>query len=76
MDPLQGTSIRPSGTIMFLFCTSNLKAKFFCRSGDNRANFRIKEFVAKYNITELVAGNFFEAEWDEYVPLLYKQLGE
>ena len=61
---------------MFLLCTSNLKVKFFYRSGDNRANFHIRDFIAKYNITELVAGNFFQAEWDEYVPILYEQLGE
>lgn len=43
-------------------------------SGDNRGCFKIQKFAEKYNL-ELVAGNLYQAEWDDYVPLLYKQLG-
>lgn len=32
----------------------------------------IRAFATKYGL-ELVAGNFFQAEWDDYVPQLYKQ---
>lgn len=44
-------------------------------SGDNRGCFKIQKFVEKYNLGAPVAGNFYQAEWDAYVPLLYKQLG-
>ena len=45
------------------------------RSGDNRAMFKIAEFAKKYNLGDPVAGNFYQAEYDDYVPILYKQLG-
>ncbi|XP_018333227.1 phosphatidylethanolamine-binding protein homolog F40A3.3-like [Agrilus planipennis] len=37
--------------------------------------FLIRDFAKKYNLGEPVAGNFYLAEWDEYVPILHKQLG-
>ncbi|KZC10568.1 Phosphatidylethanolamine-binding protein like protein F40A3.3, partial [Dufourea novaeangliae] len=45
------------------------------RSGDNRGLFSIKKFAAKHKIGDPIAGNMFQAEFDDYVPLLYKQLG-
>lgn len=45
------------------------------RSGDNRGGFKIQNFVEKYNLGTPVAGNFYQAEYDDYVPILYKQLG-
>lgn len=47
----------------------------FYRSGDGRGQFSIRKFAAKYNLGQPVAGNFYQAEWDDYVPILYKQLG-
>ncbi|XP_026333199.1 protein D2-like isoform X2 [Hyposmocoma kahamanoa] len=44
-------------------------------SGDNRGGFSIAKFAAKYNLGDPVAGNFYQAQWDDYVPILYKQLG-
>nr|CAH7752655.1 unnamed protein product [Callosobruchus chinensis] len=44
-------------------------------SGDNRGNFSIRKFAQKYKLGEPIAGNFYQAEWDDYVPILYKQLG-
>lgn len=45
------------------------------RSGDSRGGFAIQKFVQKYSLGTPVAGNFYQAEWDDYVPILYKQLG-
>ncbi|XP_076651400.1 protein D2 isoform X2 [Halictus rubicundus] len=45
------------------------------RSGDNRGKFSIKKFAAKYKLGDPIAGNMYQAEFDDYVPLLYKQLG-
>uniref|UniRef100_V5GYS1 Phosphatidylethanolamine-binding protein n=1 Tax=Anoplophora glabripennis TaxID=217634 RepID=V5GYS1_ANOGL len=46
------------------------------RSGDNRGCFSIKKFAEKYKLGQPVAGNLYQAEYDDYVPILYKQLGE
>ena len=43
-------------------------------SGEGRENFKIREFAKKYNLGQPIAGNFYVAQWDDYVPLLYKQL--
>ncbi|XP_050298312.1 protein D3-like [Anthonomus grandis grandis] len=43
-------------------------------SGDKRPKFAIRKFAKKYDLDGPIAGNFFQAEWDDYVPLLYKQL--
>jgi len=44
-------------------------------SGDNRGGFKIAEFAKKYDLGNPIAGNFYQAKWDDYVPELYKQLG-
>lgn len=44
-------------------------------SGDDRGGFKIAAFAKKYNLGDPVAGNFYQAEFDDYVPILYKQLG-
>ena len=37
--------------------------------------FKIHKFAEKYGLGAPIAGNFYQAEYDDYVPLLYKQLG-
>lgn len=44
------------------------------RSGDNRGCFAIRKFAGKYNLGDPIAGNFYQAQWDDYVPKLYEQL--
>lgn len=44
------------------------------RSGDHRGKFSIRNLAKKYHLGEPIAGNFYQAEWDDYVPKLYKQL--
>ncbi|EAT32589.1 AAEL015260-PA [Aedes aegypti] len=44
------------------------------RSRNNRLNFQHKDYVKKYNLGELVAGNFYRAQFDDYVPTLHAQL--
>lgn len=44
------------------------------RSGDHRGKFNTRAFVKKYNLGEPIAANFYQAEWDDYVPKLYEQL--
>jgi len=42
--------------------------------GEGRANFSARKFAQKYKLGDPIAGNFFQAEWDDYVPTLYDQL--
>ncbi|XP_064537347.1 protein D3 [Drosophila montana] len=44
-------------------------------SGDGRGGFKTAKFAEKYDLGNPVAGNFYQAEYDDYVPILYKQLG-
>ncbi|XP_045503215.1 protein D2-like isoform X1 [Colias croceus] len=44
-------------------------------SGDKRGGFSIAKFAEKYKLGDPIAGNFYQAEYDDYVPILYKQLG-
>ncbi|CAJ0579065.1 unnamed protein product, partial [Mesorhabditis spiculigera] len=40
-----------------------------------RDGFEARAFAKKHNLGQPIAGNFFQAEHDDYVPKLYKQLG-
>ncbi|XP_011302595.1 protein D2 [Fopius arisanus] len=42
---------------------------------DGRANFSAKKFAVKYQLGEPIAGNMYQAVWDDYVPIFYKHLG-
>lgn len=46
------------------------------KSTENRGKFSIRKFAKKYNLGSPIAGNFFQAEYDEYVDILNKSLGE
>lgn len=54
------------------------KEKKLPKTGADRAKWKAKDWVQKHlgvNLSEaLVAGNFFQAEYDEYVPKLYAEL--
>lgn len=39
-------------------------------SRKNRLNFSLKKFAKKYNLEHPIAFNAFQAQWDEYVPIL------
>lgn len=74
--PPQGTGLH---RYVFLVYQQNGKLTFDEKrlpnnSGDGRGCFKISKFAEKYKL-ELVAGNFYQAEWDNYVPKLYEQLG-
>ncbi|XP_037814421.1 protein D3-like isoform X2 [Lucilia sericata] len=42
----------------------------------NRPNFKAAKFAEKYNLGAPVAGNFYQAQYDDYVPILHAQLSE
>ena len=46
------------------------------RSAEGRGKFSIEKFAKKYNLGVPIAANFYQAQYDDYVPELYKQLGE
>ncbi|MEE6503823.1 hypothetical protein FKM82_004972 [Ascaphus truei] len=45
------------------------------RSGEHRGLFKVASFRQKYKLGSPIAGNCYQAEWDDYVPKLYEQLG-
>ncbi|XP_018322172.1 protein D2-like [Agrilus planipennis] len=45
------------------------------KSSMGREKFAIRNFAKKYNLGEPIAGNFFQAKYDNYVPTIYKQIG-
>jgi len=44
-----------------------------CRTIDTRPNFSIKAFAQKYSLGSPLAGNFYQAQYDDYVPTLHAQ---
>lgn len=48
---------------------------FLNRSTQGRGKFSTHKFSEKYELGLPVAGNFFQAQFDDYVPKLYRQLG-
>lgn len=75
--PPEGTGLH---RYVFLIYKQNGKLEFdeprlANTSGDNRGGFSIAKFAQKYNLGNPVAGNLYQAQWDDYVPMLYKQLG-
>ena len=43
-------------------------------TGKGRNNTKVRDIVAEYKLEAPVAGNFFQAQWDDYVPKLYEKL--
>lgn len=43
-------------------------------SNPNRGMFRVAEFAAKYALGTPIAGNFYQAQYDDYVPQVYASL--
>ncbi|XP_067012135.1 protein D2 isoform X2 [Anabrus simplex] len=73
----------PKGTGLhrYVFLVYEQPGKLTCdeprltnRSGDHRGKFSIKKFANKYKLGHPIAGNFYQAQWDDYVPKLYEQL--
>ncbi len=62
-------------TRIFYVNACKYSMKFIYRSGDKRAKFKIAEFAKRYALGNPVAGNYYQAQYDDYVPILYKQLG-
>ncbi|ODM88164.1 Phosphatidylethanolamine-binding protein 1 [Orchesella cincta] len=44
------------------------------RSEEGRGKFSIRNLAKKYKLGQPIAGNFYQAEWDDYVPEVHKQL--
>ncbi|XP_014092022.2 protein D3 [Bactrocera oleae] len=64
---------------VFLLYKQNGKLEFHeARVGNNsreeRPKFRVANFASNYGLGYPVAGNFYLAQWDDYVPFVHKQL--
>lgn len=45
-----------------------------CRSAENRPSTNTRTFATKYNLGNPIAANFYQAEYDDYVPTLHAQI--
>lgn len=45
------------------------------RSRDGRLNTKARDFADEYKLGNPIAGNFYQAQYDDYVPVLHAQLG-
>lgn len=73
---------KDTGLHRYIFLVYKQPSKLTCdekrlpdNSGDGRGGFKIAAFAKKYNLGNPVAGNFYQAEYDDYVPKLYAKLG-
>ncbi|XP_018796172.1 PREDICTED: protein D2-like [Bactrocera latifrons] len=74
--PPQGTGLH---RYVFLVYKQPVKIRFQetrvpKNSSQNRPNFSTAKFAKKYKLGDPIAGNFFQAQWDEYVPTVHRQL--
>lgn len=72
---------KDSGLHRYVFLVFKQPKKLSCTepripktSGKDRGKFSTAKFVEKYKLGDPVAGNLFQAQYDDYVPKLYKQL--
>ncbi|XP_036325333.1 protein D2-like [Rhagoletis pomonella] len=70
--PPQGTGLHRYIFLVFKQAgkidTTNINPKITTREGRRNANTR--QYIAKYNLGEPVAGNFYQAQYDDYVGIL------
>uniref|UniRef100_A0A1I8Q980 Phosphatidylethanolamine-binding protein n=1 Tax=Stomoxys calcitrans TaxID=35570 RepID=A0A1I8Q980_STOCA len=52
------------------------EARVSNKSRKDRPKFKAATFAEKYKLGAPIAGNFYQAQWDDYVPTLHKQLSE
>ncbi|XP_035673757.1 protein D2-like isoform X2 [Branchiostoma floridae] len=69
---------KESGLHRYVFLVYQQRGKLTCNesrlpndSTANRGKFKTKVFATKYKLGNPVAGNFFQAQWDDWVPQLY-----
>lgn len=64
---------------VFLLFKQSEKLKFnepyHSNTDGNRGNFSTENFAKKYNLGKPIAGNFYQAEYDDSVPAIHKKLG-
>ncbi|XP_046750050.1 protein D3-like [Diprion similis] len=76
--PPQGTGLH---RYVFLVYRQNQGAITFderrlsARDGKQRMRYSVRKFAEKYNLEGPIAGNFYRAQYDDYVPNVHKQLG-
>ncbi|CAG9855298.1 unnamed protein product [Phyllotreta striolata] len=73
--PPQGTGLH---RYVFLVYQQNGKIDFKekkidSRSREGRLNFSIRKFAVNYSLGQPVAGNYYQAQFDDYVPILQSQ---
>ena len=65
---------------MIAFIYRNYRIKYcdifnLNRTRDGRLSTKARELIKEFDLGDPIAGNFYQAEYDDYVPILHKQLG-
>lgn len=47
---------------------------FYFRSREGRLSIKTREYISKYHLGNPIAGNYYQAQYDDYVPILKAQL--
>lgn len=59
---------QPSGKM------TNCSDAYRKKTGEGRGGWNARKFAADNGLGEPVAGNFYQAEFDDYVPKLYEEM--
>ncbi|XP_017967817.1 protein D3 [Drosophila navojoa] len=75
--PAQGSGLHRYVFFVFKQNDKITSDKFISKTTlEGRLNVKIRDYVAKYNFGIPVAGNFFQAQYDDSVPAIRAQLGK
>ncbi|XP_054726080.1 phosphatidylethanolamine-binding protein homolog F40A3.3-like [Anastrepha obliqua] len=75
--PPEGTGLHRYIFLVFKQPAKIDTTKFISKtSREGRLKVKTRDYIAKYNLGEPVAGNFYQAQYDDYVPILKAQFTE
>lgn len=58
-----------------LFLSNNFIFIFYnFRSREGRLSIKTRDYISKYKLGNPIAGNYYQAQYDDYVPILKAQL--
>ncbi|TMW51619.1 hypothetical protein DOY81_003269 [Sarcophaga bullata] len=73
--PPDGTGLHRYVFLVFQQSEKIVTNKFIPKtSREGRLSIKTRDYISKYNLGNPIAGNFYQAQYDDYVPILKAQL--
>ncbi|XP_065354284.1 protein D2-like [Calliphora vicina] len=73
--PPEGSGLHRYVFLVFKQADKILTDKFISnKSREGRLSVKTRDYITKYNLGNPVAGNYYQAQYDDYVPILKAQL--